>query len=81
MLLTAYLEDRAVYVFDEWASDQDPIFKELFYLHILKRLKERQKAVVVVSHDDRYFSAADRIVRLDSGKAVPDVVHGQEPTS
>ncbi len=81
MLLTAYLEDRAVYVFDEWASDQDPIFKELFYLHILKRLKERQKAVVVVSHDDRYFSAADRIVRLESGKAVPDVAHGREPTS
>jgi putative pyoverdin transport system ATP-binding/permease protein len=27
-LLTAYLEDRPFYVFDEWAADQDPVFKE-----------------------------------------------------
>jgi putative ATP-binding cassette transporter len=26
-LLTAYLEDRPIYVFDEWAADQDPHFK------------------------------------------------------
>ncbi len=26
-LLTAYLEDRPFYVFDEWAADQDPYFK------------------------------------------------------
>lgn len=29
-LLTAYLENRAIYVFDEWASDQDPLFKKIF---------------------------------------------------
>jgi putative ATP-binding cassette transporter len=68
MLLSAYLEDRPVYVFDEWASDQDPVFKDVFYRHILKSLKEKGKTVVVVSHDDRYFSVADRVVRLDVGK-------------
>jgi putative ATP-binding cassette transporter len=26
-LLTAYLEDRPFYLFDEWASDQDPFFR------------------------------------------------------
>ena len=31
-LLTAYLEDRPIYLFDEWAADQDPVFKEVFYL-------------------------------------------------
>ncbi len=29
-LLTAYLEDRPIYLFDEWASDQDPSFKADF---------------------------------------------------
>ena len=54
MLLTAYLEDRPLYVFDEWASDQDPVLRT-FYTQILKSLKDRGKTVVVVSHDDRYF--------------------------
>lgn len=67
-LLTAYLEDRAVYVFDEWAADQDPAFKEIFYREIIDRLRRRGKAVVVISHDDRYFSLADRIVKLEEGR-------------
>jgi putative ATP-binding cassette transporter len=67
-LLTAYLEDRSIYVFDEWASDQDPAFKKIFYTQLLPELRSRGKAVVVVSHDDRYFDLADRIVKLDYGK-------------
>ena len=54
-LLTAYLEDRPFYLFDEWASDQDPQFKEIFYRQILPDLKARGKAIVVITHDDRYF--------------------------
>jgi putative ATP-binding cassette transporter len=34
-LLNAYLEDRPFYLFDEWASDQDPVFKEIFYTQLL----------------------------------------------
>jgi putative pyoverdin transport system ATP-binding/permease protein len=67
-LLTAYLEDRPFYLFDEWASDQDPVFKEVFYTRLLPELKKRGKAVVVITHDDRYFWAADRIIKLDYGK-------------
>ncbi|HEY9804955.1 MAG TPA: ATP-binding cassette domain-containing protein, partial [Candidatus Obscuribacterales bacterium] len=67
-LLTAYLEDRPIYLFDEWASDQDPIFKEIFYTQLLPELKQRGKAVLVISHDDHYFHLADRIVKLDYGK-------------
>jgi hypothetical protein len=66
-LLTAYLEDRPVYVFDEWASDQDPRFKEVFYRQLLPELKARGKAVLVISHDERYFHVADRVVKLDYG--------------
>jgi putative pyoverdin transport system ATP-binding/permease protein len=67
-LLTAYLEDRPIYLFDEWAADQDPIFKELFYTQLLPELKNKGKTVLAISHDDRYFHLADRIVKLDYGK-------------
>jgi putative pyoverdin transport system ATP-binding/permease protein len=71
-LLTAYLEDRPIYLFDEWAADQDPYFKQVFYLQILPELKARGKCVVVISHDDRYYDVGDRIVKLDDGQVVRD---------
>lgn len=67
-LLVAFLEDRGVYLFDEWAADQDPTFKEVFYREILGELKRRGAAVVVISHDDRYFDLADRVVALEEGR-------------
>lgn len=67
-LLTAYLEDRPIYLFDEWAADQDPFFKELFYTQLLPQLRDKGKTVLVISHDDRYFYLADRIIKLDYGK-------------
>lgn len=71
-LLAAYLDDRPIYIFDEWAADQDPLFKEFFYLHLLPELKARGKMILVISHDDRYFGVADRIVKLEQGKIVHD---------
>jgi putative ATP-binding cassette transporter len=67
-LLTAYLENRPIYLFDEWASDQDPFFRDIFYNQILVNLKQQGKAVLVISHDDRYFHLADRVIKLDYGK-------------
>ncbi|HUR59756.1 MAG TPA: cyclic peptide export ABC transporter, partial [Opitutaceae bacterium] len=67
-LLNAYLEDRPFYLFDEWASDQDPVFKEVFYTQLLPELKKRNKTVLVITHDDHYFHLADRIIKLDYGK-------------
>jgi putative pyoverdin transport system ATP-binding/permease protein len=67
-LLTAFLEDRSIYLFDEWASDQDPYFREIFYQQILGELKHRGKTILVISHDDRYFHLADRVLKLDYGK-------------
>ena len=69
-LLTAYLEDRPFYVFDEWAADQDPQYKEVFYTELLPELRARGKAVAVITHDDRYFHLGDRIIKLDEGKIV-----------
>lgn len=67
-LLTAYLENRPFYIFDEWASDQDPVFKEIFYTKLLPELKQRGKTILVISHDDRYFHLADRTIKLDYGQ-------------
>jgi len=66
-LLVAYLEDRQIYLFDEWAADQDPRFKEIFYRTLLPDLKEKGKTIILVSHDDRFYDVGDRIITLDSG--------------
>lgn len=67
-LLVSYLENRPVHIFDEWAADQDPEFKDVFYNSILPYLRELNKIVIVITHDDRYFELADKIVRLENGK-------------
>lgn len=69
-LLTAFLEDRSIYVFDEWAADQDPHYREVFYKRLLPELKARGKSIIVISHDDRYYHLGDRIVKLEYGRLV-----------
>ena len=77
-LLVACLEDRAIYVFDEWAADQDPGFKEIFYYQILPGLKKLNKLVIVITHDDRYFHVADKLVKMESGKKLLEEDRNQE---
>ena len=71
-LLTAFLEDRPIYLFDEWAADQDPTFKKFFYYELLQELKSRNKTVFVISHDDSYFDVADRLLKFENGNLVSD---------
>jgi putative ATP-binding cassette transporter len=71
-LVQAYLEHRPVIVTDEWAADQDPEFRHIFYEQLLPELKAHGKTTIVISHDDRYFHVADRIVRMTDGKIVED---------
>ena len=77
-LLVALLEDRPFYVFDEWAADQDPHFKNIFYSELLPELKAAGKAVLVITHDERYFPLADRLLHLEDGKLQSP---GTEPAS
>lgn len=71
-LVAAYLEDAELYLFDEWAADQDPSFKLVFYNRILPELKAKGKAVIVISHDDRYFNVADRLIVMSEGRIASD---------
>lgn len=71
-LIAAFIEDKHLYLFDEWAADQDPNFKEAFYHEILPSLRARGKAVIVITHDDRYFHVADKVITMSDG-AITDV--------
>ncbi len=71
-LVGAWLEERPVLVFDEWAADQDPTFRRVFYTQLLPDLKRLGKTIIVISHDDRYFDVADQLVRLSRGQVACD---------
>ena len=71
-LLTACLEARPICLFDEWAANQDPSFKRIFYREVLPELRAAGKTLVVISHDDEYLGVADRVVRLRDGRIVED---------
>ncbi len=70
VLLSAYLEDRPIYIFDEWAADQDPHFRAVFYTQLVPELQAAGKTVVVITHDTRYYHLADRLLQLDDGKLI-----------
>jgi len=67
-MLQAFMEQRSIMVLDEWAADQDPYFRQIFYEKLLPKLKEEGITVIVASHDDRYFHVADRVIVFDQGE-------------
>ncbi|MBC3409976.1 cyclic peptide export ABC transporter [Pseudomonas sp. SWRI51] len=73
-LVNAWLEQRPVLVFDEWAADQDPTFRRIFYTELLPDLKRMGKTIIVISHDDRYFDIADQLVRMQAGRVITQSV-------
>ncbi|MBF0302131.1 MAG: cyclic peptide export ABC transporter [Desulfamplus sp.] len=69
-MIVSLLENRPICLFDEWAADQDPIFREFFYTTLLQQMKKDGKTVIAVSHDDRYFHLADRVINMEYGKFI-----------
>ncbi|WP_175653856.1 cyclic peptide export ABC transporter [Pseudomonas sp. Marseille-P9899] len=76
-LISAWLDERQLLVFDEWAADQDPAFRRVFYTELLPELKQQGKTIIVISHDDRYFPIADQLVRMEGGRIRVEQVEEQ----
>ncbi|MBA5599575.1 multidrug ABC transporter permease/ATP-binding protein [Pectobacterium aroidearum] len=66
-LLLAVAEQRDILLLDEWAADQDPQFRRVFYLELLSQLRALGKTIVAISHDDHYFEHADRLLEMHQG--------------
>lgn len=66
-LLMSLLQDKPIYIFDEWAADQDPHFRKIFYLTIIPELRRMGKAIIAVTHDEEYFIQADEVIQLKDG--------------
>lgn len=71
-LIVALLERRPICVLDEWAVDQDPLFRRKFYEELLPMFRARGLTVVAVSHDDQYFDVADRRLHMEEGRFVDE---------
>lgn len=71
-LIYALLEKNDILVLDEWAAEQDPKFRTYFYDTILTELKQMGKTLIVVTHDDEFYSFADRIIKFNYGRIVQD---------
>jgi len=67
-LVAALLETKPILILDEWAADQDSHFRKKFYHELLPELQRRGLTIIAVTHDDRYFDAADRILHLEEGR-------------
>ncbi len=67
-LLQCYLDDRPIYLFDEWAAEQDPQYRRIFYQQLIPEMKAAGKIVIAITHDDHYFDVADKVLKLDRGK-------------
>jgi putative ATP-binding cassette transporter len=68
--VNAIMDDKQIYIFDEVAADQDPEFRKRFYEVLLPELRDQGKTIIAVTHDDKYFSNADRVLRMDEGKLI-----------
>jgi putative ATP-binding cassette transporter len=75
-LLAALLEDRPFTILDEWAANQDPSFKQMFYGRLLPEMRAAGKGLLVISHDEDYFDVADRVIRLREGRVLDETPLG-----
>ncbi|WP_374175242.1 cyclic peptide export ABC transporter [Flavobacterium tructae] len=68
-LINTLLENRPIIVLDEWAADQDPHFRHKFYTEIIATLvREEDKTIIAITHDDKYYNSADTLLKMEYGK-------------
>ncbi len=73
-IIAALLENKPILVLDEWAADQDPAFRKKFYKEIIPYLNRKGITIVAITHDDAYYSACDRIYKMDYGKITEEKI-------
>lgn len=71
-LVVALIEDRPIFVLDELSADQDPGFRRRYYEEFLPSLKAKGKTLIIVSHDERYFHLADRVITMEDGRFIEE---------
>jgi len=67
-MLLAVAEQKDFLLLDEWAADQDPAFRRVFYQTLIPELRSMGKTLFIISHDDGYFEHADRLLMMKEGK-------------
>jgi putative ATP-binding cassette transporter len=68
-IAAALLKGRPICVFDEPAAGQDLAFGRRLYEAQLQRFRADGRTLIVVSHDDRWFRVADRVLAMRDGGA------------
>jgi putative ATP-binding cassette transporter len=69
-LIACIVENKPILVLDEWAADQDPVFRKKFYLEILPLLKSKGFTIIAITHDDAYFDTADCLFKMSEGALI-----------
>jgi len=69
-MLIAVAEQKDILLLDEWAADQDPAFRRVFYQTLIPELKAMGKTLFIISHDDGYFEHADRLLLMKEGRLI-----------
>ena len=69
-LILCLLDDKPVFLLDEWAAEQDPQFRRRFYRELLPELKQQGKTIIAVTHDDDSYDVADRVLKMQFGNFV-----------
>lgn len=69
-MLISVAEHKDILLLDEWAADQDPAFRRVFYQSLIPELKALGKTLFIISHDDSYFEHADRLLLMKEGKLI-----------
>ena len=66
-LVLALLTEKKILVLDEWAAEQDPLFREYFYESIIPDLKRQGITIIAITHDHSFFRTSDRIIKFKNG--------------
>jgi len=71
-IIQVLMDEKPILVLDEWAADQDAGFRKKFYTQIIPYLKSQGKTIIAITHDEKYFYLADRLLKMEFGKLVAD---------